>query len=321
MSRQSLVDRLMSWTLYPGTLASFLWLAFFVMDRGYPSEIVVLGLSVMSVLLVMALERIHPHFEEWNQARGDVRTDLFHLAITQFVSLEAFDVIFRGVLFTGAAWVALFLEGGPWPTQAPLALQVGLALLIGEFFHYWWHRFSHGDNVLWRFHATHHSSERLYWLASVRFHPVDNVVAYGLQVTPLILLGCGPEALALFTLFVSIHGLFQHGNVKVRCGWLNYVFSTPELHRWHHSRKIEDANANYGGYLIVWDLVFGTWHLPRDRAHQAHDVGLHDMPQFPRDFAGQLLSPLRWGKLAEENESNNPPTSRVRVGEDIEGID
>lgn len=299
----------MSWTLYPGTLVVALWGAHRAIERGHPEAVVVLVASVLAVGLVILLERVHPHFDDWNRERGDMRTDLLHMVFSQFVSLEAFDVVFRSLLYAGAAWVSSYVGFKLWPTAAPLVVEVPLALVVGEFFHYWWHRITHGDNVLWRFHATHHSCERLYWLASVRFHPVDNVVAYGLQVTPLILLGCGPKTLALFTLFVSVHGLFQHGNVRVRCGWLNYVLSTPELHRWHHSRRIEDANANYGGYLIVWDLVFGTWHLPRDRAHQADDVGLHDMPQFPRSYLGQVLSPFRWSRLEEGSSEEEEPAA------------
>ena len=99
-----------------------------------------------------------------------------------------------------------------------------------------------------------------------------------------------------FSLFTGVHGLFQHANVDVRLGGLNWVFSMAELHRWHHSRTVAEANHNYGNNLIVWDLVFGTYFLPRDRT-PPEDIGLADLPDFPTTFFGQLLAPLRWKKI------------------------
>ena len=64
--------------------------------------------------------------------------------------------------------------------------------------------------------------------------------------------------LLLYTVWVSVHGLFQHCNVRLRLGPLNYIFSMCELHRWHHSLKLEEANSNYGNNILFWDLVFDT---------------------------------------------------------------
>ncbi len=64
--------------------------------------------------------------------------------------------------------------------------------------------------------------------------------------------------LALFTLVSAVHGVFQHTNLPIRCGPLNWFFSMAELHRWHHSRLLKEANTNYSQNLIVWDIVFCT---------------------------------------------------------------
>ena len=81
----------------------------------------------------------------------------------------------------------------------------------------------------------------------------------------------------------------------LKLGPLNWVLSTAELHRWHHSTKPEEGNSNYGSNLVLWDLLFGTRFLPRE--HPPVELGLSDMPNFPRRFWGQLLSPFRWAKL------------------------
>jgi len=73
-----------------------------------------------------------------------------------------------------------------------------------------------------------------------------------------------------------------------------------ELHRWHHSRSIEEANHNYGGNLILWDVLFGTRFLPRDREPPA-EIGIGDLPAFPMGFWANLAAPLRWGRVERES--------------------
>lgn len=75
---------------------------------------------------------------------------------------------------------------------------------------------------------------------------------------------------------------------------------TLELHRWHHSRSLDDANKNYGANLIVWDIVFGTRHLPSDREHQPADVGFDGVDAFPSNYLGQVASVFRWSEIASK---------------------
>jgi sterol desaturase/sphingolipid hydroxylase (fatty acid hydroxylase superfamily) len=82
----------------------------------------------------------------------------------------------------------------------------------------------------------------------------------------------------------------------MRLGPLNWFFSMAELHRWHHSTLLEESNTNFGQNLIVWDIVFGTRFLPKDR-EPPEAIGIGDMPDFPMDYWGQLLSPVRWARL------------------------
>jgi hypothetical protein len=83
---------------------------------------------------------------------------------------------------------------------------------------------------------------------------------------PLLLLGVPAEVLALRFVMGRVIGRFQHCNLDVRLGPLDYLFSSPLNHRWHHSRDLAEAAHNYGGDVIVWDHVFRTFYLPGDRA-------------------------------------------------------
>ena len=77
--------------------------------------------------------------------------------------------------------------------------------------------------------------------------------------------GASPELIALSVISDAVVGLFQHANMDIRLGPLNYVFSAAPVHRWHHSRARVEADHNYGDNFIFWDLVFGTYYNAAQR--------------------------------------------------------
>ena len=121
----------------------------------------------------------------------------------------------------------------------------------------------------------------------MRFHPVDLALSNFAPMIPLLVVGADGRVIALFGLVSAVHGLFQHANLVLRLGPLNWIFSMAELHRWHHSRNLEESNTNFGQNLIVWDIVFGTRFLPKDR-EPPEDIGIAGLPAFPMDYWGQL---------------------------------
>ena len=107
--------------------------------------------------------------------------------------------------------------------------------------------------------STHHRAPRLYWLNATRFHPLDLFGLIACQNLPLILLGAPPRVFAMYVLFSVVYGQLQHGNIELRTRALDWLFSTPGLHRFHHSTDTREGNANYGAILIGWDLVFRSF--------------------------------------------------------------
>lgn len=116
----------------------------------------------------------------------------------------------------------------------------------------------------------------------------------------LAALGFGVELIALFTLVSGVHGYFQHSNLKLRLGPLNWFFSMAELHRWHHSPILEEANHNYGQNVIVWDLAFGTFFWPKDR-ESPEEIGIPEFSAFPMTYWAQLASPFTWSRIKRES--------------------
>lgn len=290
----------LSWGLFPvtvlATAASGIWL----MEAQDP-RLMWLRLAVAGpgLLLLFGLEWLLPHRAAWNSRRdGDLLTDVLHNTIGASL-YPARSIVKTALLTATIAWLAArFGSDSLWPSTWPLAAQVVLLVVLGEFFYYWAHRFAHEYGLLWRLHSTHHSPSRLYWFNADRFHPFDMILLSAARAIPAIFLGAEAAPIVVQGLLVAYCGKLQHANVDMRFGILNQVFATADWHRWHHSTA--QTQCNYGNILILWDRVFGTAYLPQD-GHAPDELGLVDMPAFPTGYFGQLLAPFRWRTLEKES--------------------
>lgn len=297
--RSNLVS-VFEWTVFPLIAGGGTALAIWAIKAGHPPLMVYVLVQGVAVLTVAILERLVPHSRKWLASHGDLPADAGHSLVSAVAIPELLKPFIHAAGVASAAWLSAQFGHGLWPHAWPLASQLALALVVGEFGQYWVHRLEHEWNWLWRFHATHHSAPRLYWLNAGRFHPVDYLLQFVAWYWVLVAMGAGIEVIVLFSWFTAIHGIFQHCNLPVRIGPLNWVFSMTELHRWHHSRTVKESNANYGATMIVWDIVFGTRFLPHDR-QPPEEIGIADLPAFPGGYFAQLLSPLRWQRVVRES--------------------
>jgi sterol desaturase/sphingolipid hydroxylase (fatty acid hydroxylase superfamily) len=244
---------------------------------------------VVTALLVALLEARYPNRAAWRPTVEDLRTDFSFLVVVQLALPPVAGFFFTMLLLEPARALELPLARA-WPHRWPVVIQVVVMIGLVDLMRYWLHRMAHQTDVLWRLHAVHHSVDRLYWLNTSRFHPIEKALQMCLDSLPFLLMGVEPTVLALYYVAYSANGFFQHSNIDLRYGVLNYVVSSAEAHRWHHSREPREANCNYGSTTIVWDLLFGTWYLPP--ARQVDALGLHDRT-FPRSFWGQMRAPFR----------------------------
>lgn len=285
------LDRCVPWLAYPGTIA--LGLVGHVWLSSHNSSLLVSTYMpvCLAALLVMLLERRFPNEARWKPDLSEVGQDTLYMLVVQMVlpKLLAFAVALAALNTLGSDH-APFHNG--WPHQWPAAWQAVLMVVLADFLRYWLHRAAHRVPWLWRLHAVHHSPQRLYWLNVGRFHPLEKALQFLLDTVPFILLGVSDQVIALYFVFYAINGFFQHSNITLRYGLLNYVISGAELHRWHHSRLPEESNTNFGNNVILWDLLFGTRYLPRDRT--VGKLGLKNR-YYPRRFTEQLATPFTAG--------------------------
>ncbi|HUS53277.1 MAG TPA: sterol desaturase family protein [Thermohalobaculum sp.] len=261
--------------------ALFLWLR----RNGAPIQFAAYLPVILGASAILILELAAPYRREWLPGRQVITQDALYLLVVQVALPAALTLV-----IVGAAAVVFenSLAAGLWPHDWPLPVQAALMVIVADFMRYWLHRASHRWNALWRLHAVHHSSEELYFLNVGRFHPLEKSLQFLFDAAPFILIGVGPEVISAYYVFYAVNGFFQHSNVDVRLGPMNWLIAGPELHRWHHSRIVRESNTNFGNNLILWDVLFGTRFLP---PRQVGDLGLQN-PAYPKDFIGQTLAPL-----------------------------
>lgn len=140
-----------------------------------------------------------------------------------------------------------------------------LAYFIATFVFYWWHRWRHEHDLLWRaFHQIHHSPRRLEIITSFYKHPgemvVNSIIGSLLVYT---FLGLSAEAGAVYTFCTAAGEFFYHTNVRTP-RWVGFFFQRPEMHRIHH--RYGRHKNNYGD-ITWWDMLFGTYENPREWRH------------------------------------------------------
>jgi alkylglycerol monooxygenase len=165
------------------------------------------------------------------------------------------DVLLRVVGIGIYAWVyehrfVEYAEGSVWPWVVGL---VGI-----DFLYYWWHRMSHVVNVLWAVHAVHHQSEDFNFAVALRQPAFEALTIIPFHL-PLALLGVEPWIYAFCYAIDLIYQFWIHTELPGRLGVVEYVLNTPSSHRVHHGINPQYLDRNYGGILVVWDRLFGTY--------------------------------------------------------------
>lgn len=225
--RRSPFYTLLQWLIWPGVFCGGLigtWFAF--QSEWHLFWFNVVYLTTIAVLALF--ERLMPYEETWNDHDGETWNDVAHTLLNKG-SVQIAAAI--GTSFPMAvATVAQPSFEAPfhiWPDSWPMFFQIVLGLVIAELGLYAAHRIAHEKMVLWRFHALHHSVERLWVVNTGRFHLFDSLFKIALSQIPLYLIGAPLPVFLWAGAVTAFIGLLTHCNIDVRTGPLDYIFSTP----------------------------------------------------------------------------------------------
>ncbi len=162
-------------------------------------------------------------------------------------------------IMTGAyaAFYILAEVAAPW--QVPVSWWgFALAILVADITYYWEHRIAHEVRILWTQHAVHHSSRDMNIVTGIRFGPLEGVWS-AIAHLPMVLMGFPPELIFGGIIVVLAYQTWIHTELIGKLGPLEKVLNTPAHHRVHHGCDAKYLDKNYGGILIVWDRMFGTF--------------------------------------------------------------
>jgi sterol desaturase/sphingolipid hydroxylase (fatty acid hydroxylase superfamily) len=177
--------------------------------------------------------------------------------IGQRVSLLFYEALL------GGAYVLLYHRARLFDLSARPALAWVLAVLAVDFTYYWWHRASHRVNALWAAHIVHHQSEDYNLAVALRQSAVTPLTSLPFHL-PLALVGIPPAIWFAAEALNTLYQFWIHTETVGRLGPLELVLNTPSHHRVHHGRNPQYLDRNYGGMLIVWDRLFGTFAAERE---------------------------------------------------------
>lgn len=178
-------------------------------------------------------------------------------------------------------------------------------IVIDDFGFYWYHRVHHESRAFWAVHVVHHSSQRYNLSTAVRqpWVPFTGMLFY----VPAFLVGFTPLQWSVVHGFNLIYQFWIHTERIGRMPrWFEFVFNTPSHHRVHHGANPEYLDRNYGGILILWDRMFGTFEDERARArygltknirltwNMAYTV-LHEFGSIGRDVRSARTPQEAWG--------------------------
>jgi len=252
--------------IVPIVLLLTYWVVMYI--RGMDIELPIPSATTFLILAVMlVLEMAFPYAKSVSQKplfARDLSATLVNLLVTRPMMTAVFTPV---VLFFPEIFLGRSLFFGASEQLGPFWLQMVLIILFYSFMKYWIHRTQHRVSFLWELHSYHHSVTDLKASNTFMSHPLDWALR---NVVPPVVLGAvgfNPTAIVFGIGLLGLFGTFSHCGAGLHAGWLNHIFVTPELHRWHHSAEVPSGHrfsVNYGVGFILWDRIFGSYYLPME---------------------------------------------------------
>ena len=170
-----------------------------------------------------------------------------------------------------------------------------ITFILIDFIFYFYHRISHRSRFLWAIHMSHHSSEEMNFVVSLRqawFAPFAKVIFF----MPLPLIGFDPLITVVVGIVSTFWGVIGHTQWINKLGPLEYIFVTPSHHRVHHGSNDQYIDKNFGNLLIIWDKFFGTFE-PED------EKVIYGIKENVKTFNPFKITFMLWIKMYEESKS------------------
>jgi sterol desaturase/sphingolipid hydroxylase (fatty acid hydroxylase superfamily) len=236
----------------------------------------------------------------WRKDRSayDVKETFANLAV--FVGFQ-----FSKYLFAGYQLSILGFFAGLTPIRLPHNGWIfAITFLTADFIYYWFHRISHSWKPLWAFHLIHHSAMHMNLTAAYRLNWFSALVS-PLFFVPAALLGMPTDYIVIAYVLNLAYQFFLHTEVVGTLGVVEKVMDTPSSHRVHHGSNAIYIDKNFGGVLIIWDRLFGTYQPETEKVNYGLTTGFLSYNPFKLVCQGFI----NWFKPASSPTQpvNSPP--------------
>ena len=175
-------------------------------------------------------------------------------------------------------------------------IEIIIAVIVLDLLIYLQHLLVHAAPILWRLHMVHHIDLDIDVTTGARFHPLEILFSMGVKLAAVAILGPAVVAVIIFEILLNATAMFNHGNFRLPLDLdrvLRLFVVTPDMHRVHHSTRIEETNSNYGFNLPWWDRLFGTYRAQPQAGHDLMTIGITPYSSSPPlGFIHALLLPL-----------------------------
>jgi len=240
---------------------------------------------LLMALIYVPLERLWPQYPKQGTFRREWTLDVVYFMSTHLpLQILSFLVLLpatQATRYLGIPGLQHLIARMPW------LLQFFLAIVVADVAEYFTHLALHKVPFLWRFHAVHHSSKALDWIAGSRSHFVDDTLVRGLVLAPLML-GFSPSIIFAYLIFVTLHATWTHCNFAPNAKWLEKFLVMPRYHHWHHTSQKEGVDKNFAIHFPWIDRLFGTYYYPSTWPEQ---YGL-DGEEIAAGFLRQTIEPF-----------------------------
>ena len=241
---------------------------------------------IASAVIFIPLERLFALRREQMVLREEWRLDLQYFALVHML-VSVIIILSTTTVSRLFSW-SINADLQYFISHLPLWLQIPLVVMVADLAEYWSHRAMHKIPFLWRVHAIHHSSKHMDWLASSRLHLVEVLITRTCVLAPIFILGFAPAAVMIYVIYIGLHAIYVHANVRFTFGFIRYVIVTPAFHHWHHADDPRAINTNFAVHLPVIDWLFGTYFQPNE---WPKSYGIGD-ERLPNGIVRQLMHPI-----------------------------
>jgi lathosterol oxidase len=239
----------------------------------------------LMALIYVPLERLWPQYPEQGTFRNQWTLDAVYFMSTHLpLQILSFLVLLPATQATKYVGVPALQE---LIARMPWLLQFFLAVVVADVAEYFIHLALHKVPFLWRFHAVHHSSRALDWIAGSRSHFVDDTLVRGFILVPLML-GFSQSIILAYLIFVTLHATWTHCNFGPNAKWLEQFLVMPRYHHWHHTSQKEGIDKNFAIHFPWIDRLFGTYYYPEKWPER---YGL-DSEEIATSFFRQTIDPF-----------------------------